>query len=171
MGSAGILDTPISAACRVMLSGSTKAADGELMERLLQGVELEEGNIRQNRSRKNTFVGFFFLSSVAAAHSLSLFRLRCRMEAGPLGTTGSHSAPAHPQFGGGVCLGGWRPLESSAGSHPLGTQIVFFGCRKQPSYTPSSLYSLPLFSPSLSLYIFFYSFCPSVLLSLRFLFH
>lgn len=60
MGSAGILDTPISAARHVVLSGSTKAADGELMERLLQGVEPKEGNIRHNWSHKNTFVGFLF---------------------------------------------------------------------------------------------------------------
>lgn len=69
MGSAGILDTPISAARHVVLSGSTKAADGELMERLLQGVEPKEGNIRHNRSHKNTFVGFLLFFS-----SLSLFR-------------------------------------------------------------------------------------------------
>lgn len=37
-----------------------KAASGELMERL-QGAELKEGNIRQSRSHKNTFVCFLFL--------------------------------------------------------------------------------------------------------------
>lgn len=93
MGSAGILDTPISAARHVMLSGSTKAADAELMERLLQGVELQEGNIRQNRSHKNTFVAFHYF--------FPLSRRRRPLVVGLLILSWGRSQ-----------AGGWRPLET-----------------------------------------------------------
>lgn len=154
MCSAAILDTPISAACHVMLSGSTKAADGELMERLLQGAELKEGNIRQNWSHKNTFVGFYYY--------FSLFRCQRRVVV-VISTS---------------VLQGWmEPLRTARNPHFL--LIVSWGCglagaggglwrRRQIQEVPL----LPLFIPSLFfslcfLYSSFFlcSFCLSIPLS------